>query len=72
MISVLRVIILISVVIRRGQSWWDDTIKAEHGAPLNRYGRSGSHLDHRLVLKNIVRGTTDPGYRVYNLSYLSS
>ena len=22
--------------------------------------------------KNIARGTTDPGYRVYNLSYLSS
>ena len=24
------------------------------------------------VQKNIARGTTDPGYRVYNLSYLSS
>ena len=23
-------------------------------------------------IKNIARGTTDPGYRVYNLSYLSS
>ena len=23
------------------------------------------------LLKNIARGTTDPGYRVYNLSYLS-
>ena len=24
------------------------------------------------VPKNIARGTTDPGYRVYNLSYISS
>ena len=24
------------------------------------------------VVLNIARGTTDPGYRVYNLSYLSS
>ena len=26
----------------------------------------------RNGLLNIARGTTDPGYRVYNLSYLSS
>ena len=31
--------------------------------------RQSGNLSFRL---NIARGTTDPGYRVYNLSYLSS
>ena len=37
-----------------------------------------SVLNNQLVLSaglnkvNIARGTTDPGYRVYNLGYLSS
>ena len=32
----------------------------------------GTHFDMQYQVQNIARGTTDPGYWLFNLSYLSS